>query len=109
MSIYHLIYYFILQCIYTLALLFSSIHIHSCFIVFVVGSLLSWYGISYVGFNTYTFAVCLLIGCLERLRAIFCFAGESVRVVIMMMEVLWFGLGLWWFDRGIPACKEGRS
>ena len=82
MFIYHLIYYFILQCIYTLALLFSSIHIHSCFIVFVVGSLLSWYGISYVGFNTYTFAVCLLIGCLERLRAIFCFAGESVRVVI---------------------------
>ena len=74
--------FFILQCIYTLALLFSSMHIHSCFIVFVVGSLLSWYGISYVGFNTYTFAVCLLIGCLERLRAIFCFAGESVRVVI---------------------------
>ena len=73
---------FILQRIYILALLFSSMHIHSCFIVFVVGSLLSWYGISYVGFNTYTFAFCLLIGCLERLRAIFCFARESVRVVI---------------------------
>ena len=93
MSIYHLIYYFILQCIYTLALLFSSIHIHSFFIVFVVGSLLSWFGISHVGFNTYTFAVWLLIRLLGKIEGnlLFCRGECKGGYYDDGVALVWFG------------------